>query len=716
VRISYISGRPPMALLALFGIACAVPPGPAISITSPANGDRVSGRVTLAATTAPNAGVDAVEFVVDAVSVGTATSAPFSLDWDSSTFVGKTVTVRATARTTSGSTSISPPVVFVVASGAGPLPLGKESIYALVNEGALERADELLQDVWDIGPRSKPVYLNPITWTEDPYQDHYWRLLFYSLRPTSNLLWAYYTTGDVRYRDKLLQILSSYCANDKVRAANALTFDENYTTAFRAMVLVNSYVKLKRSGDLTAQLGADLLTSIDKLGTTLGSPLGYTGSYGNHGFTSAAALVLIAENFALPFSPKWSQTGFDRLNQLIVNTVDSDGVELENSPFYHFYVLSFAQQLTSWAQRWGVALPPEFASRTDAMSTYGAFVLQPDLAIPLLASSVTTTLGDLDPAVRTDIVARDPEFAYVASRGAAGTEPTRLSHLFPQSGQSTLRSSFGPPEDYGNQTFATFNVGPWRNAHNHLDVLGLTYFSEGRELLVDSGLFTYAPGPEHDYFTGTRAHNAVVVDGQDQGKSQLVFAGLTTYGPGWSYQSGSHLLYPGVTHQRAILILRKDLALIVDRLTSAASHDYVQTWHLAPDLQATLNGLDADAIDQTTGTSLLSLVQATTPNLLVTTTTGSSQPIQGWSSQHYGVKVPNVALEYRQTGPSVSFVTLLASGPFAGTRPLIAVDQNDAAAVRVRVCAGTFQEQLEIDGLVSPSEAVLVSPLSSGCQ
>jgi hypothetical protein len=611
-------------------------------------------------------------------------------------------------------------------------------MYALVNAGVLERADELLQDVWDIGPRAKPAYFDPVTWTEDPYHDKYWRLIFYSLRPTTNLLWAYYKTGNVTYRDKLVEILVSFTAYDATRGdaglddgaddagaiveddAGIQTFDEDYTTSFRAMVLTNTYWKLKQSGDLPAQLDTDMLGAIGRIGNKLSSPGGYTGSFGNHGFTSAASLLLLAENFpdltlpgsSKPVGDKWMKIGNEELTGLIANAVDSDGVDLENSPFYHYYVLTFAEQIATWAQRWNVPLPDQFVSQTHAMSTYAAYILQPDLQLPLLGSSVDTGVANLDPQVQADVAARDPEFAYMAAAGAdGGSEPTERSKLFPQSGQSILRSGFGPAAEFPLQTFVTFNVGPWRNPHSHFDVLGMTYFSMGRRLLVDSGLFTYAPSPEHDYFYGTRAHNTVIVDSQDEGQGQQVIEGLTASGSSWAYQSGSHGLYAGVTHERGVLILSRDLALVVDQLSSSAMHDYAQTWHFAPDLSVQMSGLQAIATDEK-GTPVLTLLQGVNSGVITKSFVAQDNPIQGWFSEHYGIKVPSVALEYHASAPSASFVTLIASGSFVTPAPRLLVDQNDGSAVRVRVCAGAFQKQVEIDHLVGTNEAVQVSDVA----
>ena len=59
-------------------------PYPTVSLT-PADGGSVSGVVTLAATATHPSGIASVEFLVDNVSVGTDTSAPYSANWNAST-------------------------------------------------------------------------------------------------------------------------------------------------------------------------------------------------------------------------------------------------------------------------------------------------------------------------------------------------------------------------------------------------------------------------------------------------------------------------------------------------------------------------------------------------------------------------------------------------------------------------------------------------------
>lgn len=66
---------------------------PTVSLTAPAGGD-VAGTVTVSATAADNVGVSQVQFFAGATSIGTATSAPYSVQWNT---VGLTGTQQLTA-------------------------------------------------------------------------------------------------------------------------------------------------------------------------------------------------------------------------------------------------------------------------------------------------------------------------------------------------------------------------------------------------------------------------------------------------------------------------------------------------------------------------------------------------------------------------------------------------------------------------------------------
>ncbi len=287
---------------------------------------------------------------------------------------------------------------------------GKEIAYIELDEGDLESADLIMEDKWPV-PRYEPVQLpNPPTWREDPYGENYWRFDFYGLRPTAHLLWAYRETGLSKYRDKLMQVLESYSQNG---ASSPYGWDK-HGTAFRAMVLVNTYWKLKHANALSNQEARMLEDMIRLNAVFLAKPKNFQGGY-NHGFAQAAGLLLVAENFpGWPESPVWRDLAFSRYAGLLDNVIAPDGFIIENSVYYHFYVMAQVWMLVGWAQEHDVKLPENVLPTVERMVHLGAHIIQPDGNIPMLGASQTRQVRRFLPKLfhgLTDTVPRVPPHA-----------------------------------------------------------------------------------------------------------------------------------------------------------------------------------------------------------------------------------------------------------------------------------------------------------------
>jgi hypothetical protein len=599
------------------------------------------------------------------------------------------------------------------AAAAWPTPIwsGPESAYAEFNEGSLGAADDLLDDVWPARSPRKPVRLAwPLTWTEDPYADAYWRFYFYGLRPTSHLLWAYATTRDARYLTRLKAILASYAARDAVRPFDRLTFDNPHAAAYRAMVLTNTVVKLRRWAVLPAQLEHDLTASLRRLGAFLEEPRNFEQAH-NHGYNEALALLLIARNFPqFPESARWAQLGVDRLQLMLDTTIDADGVEVENSPFYHVYVLGMVAEIATWAGQYEPRLAAPYRAAARKMLRYAAYVTQPDGTLPMLGATARTNLSAQDPAVYGPLRGTEPAFDWVFSSGAAGRPPADGAALFPVSGLYVLRSPLADAPARTDQTFVTFDAGIYRTSHSHLDALSMTIFSRGAVVLPEAGLFTYDAGVDFDYFHGTRGHNTVLVDGRDQAEGAAVPGPSGRWEHG-SWAAGTSRLSTGVAHHRTVVVLGQDLVLAVDALVGTGEHDYTQLWHLQPGsrVRALTGGtLVADA----NGRPSLSIVQAARSGLTRRVVTGATAPMQGWTSTAYGFKTASPALEFHTHARSRALATLLASGPHADRFARVTQEAIPGGR-RVAVCAGAGQRHtITIRAEGTPQQTVA---LHAGC-
>ncbi|GMT96376.1 hypothetical protein KH5H1_04950 [Corallococcus caeni] len=92
---------------------------PTVALVSPVSGAVVSGTILLSANASDNVGVASVRFYINSVLLGTVSSAPYQLAWNTSTVTNGSASVRAEAVDTSGLVSPSSTVSVTVSNSAG---------------------------------------------------------------------------------------------------------------------------------------------------------------------------------------------------------------------------------------------------------------------------------------------------------------------------------------------------------------------------------------------------------------------------------------------------------------------------------------------------------------------------------------------------------------------------------------------------------------------
>jgi hypothetical protein len=670
----------------------------------------VSGTVQVTATLA-GLPVDRIEWDVDGqYRYSKPGEAPYQYTWYTAAEASGPHTVTVKVWGPNASTPVSSEVTVHVSNPTlhpTPLSLGEESMYAEMDEGEEASAQDLLGNVWPARGFPLPYLQWPLNWQEDPYHEAYWEFYFYGLRPEATLLYEWEKTNNGAYLEKLIAILRSYVAYDRIRPENRVTFDNSHTSAYRTMELINFYVKLKIANALPKDLEEGLARSLEKLGTFLAESKHFEADF-NHGFNEGAALLLLADNFPhMPGAGGWRQLALERLLQMLTNTIDADGVEVENSPFYQVYVLGLVYQIAQWAKHYEPTLAAPYTEASEKMLRYTADVTQPNGYLPMLGATATTYMPGQDPNVYGPMAVANPEFDFAFTRGAHGAPPPDGAVLFPVSGLFLMRSPLGPVSNLPNQTFVTFNAGTYRTSHSDLDAMGMTMYSNGTELLPTSGLYTYTEEPWLEYFHGTRSHNTVVVDGKDQAQGSAQ-AGSHGSAGGSTWAGGVSGLYAGVTHHRTIVVLRQGLTLVLDDLSSSISHKYAQDWHMAPGTNIRSSGGDTYATNAS-GAPTLTIRQADPAGMTTQSVYGATNPIQGWYSNGYAFKQPDWALEDIRTGTTALFTTLLAAGSYAAQSSTV-VESSVTGGHRVNICVGaTIGYAVTI-----PSENGAAPTISSG--
>lgn len=150
---------------------------PPISWDGPAEGARVAGNITLSASTTA-AGSGGVQFVVDGNVVGSATSSPYALSWDSTTVVDGEHWLAARTTDAQGRTNTTAVVALNVSNLTPPVVPGLLGVDAArsvdgrgtVTTGALgatETGDLLLAFVSSDGPSGQTATVSGggLTWS-----------------------------------------------------------------------------------------------------------------------------------------------------------------------------------------------------------------------------------------------------------------------------------------------------------------------------------------------------------------------------------------------------------------------------------------------------------------------------------------------------------------------------------------------------------------------
>jgi hypothetical protein len=205
--------------------------------------------------------------------------------------------------------------------------------------------------------------------------------------------------------------------------------------------------------------------------------------------------------------------------------------------------------------------------------------------------------------------------------------------------------------------------------HGHADALSVLFQAGGRDLLIDSGTYTYSGEQDwRRYFRSTRAHNTVVVDGLDQAVQETAFQWSSPYRarlvsrelgyyeePILIAKHDGYLRRCGVIHWRGILYWPPGLWVIIDRLAGSGEHVLELNWHLGA--VPTEDGDGYVLEDEKVGARL------TVMGGTVTHHRGESDPAIGWRSMSYGEKTPVDALQATYRGPLPhEFVTGLLLG------------------------------------------------------
>lgn len=380
-----------------------------------------------------------------------------------------------------------------------------------------------------------PVQLaTPVDWRMDPYGNRSWALNLHTLRWLGRLVAEFERTGDGTCLTRAAELADDWIRSNPRGADVSEWAWAEHAIALRAPVLVC----------LSAHLhNPRLLDSLVEHGKLLADSALYRPGH-NHGLDQDIALLVVAARLG---RARWRRLAVRRMVASAELAIDEQGVLHEQAPRYGLYVHRRLGVAIRAIEESGTRVPPLLVRRRKALEEYVAHATQPDgLLVPI---------GDSPADVRPPAFEHGPQTVRVFDGG----------YIFGRTAWGERRS-----------TYYSIRFGPGRRLHGHEDHLGVTYYAQGRPILVETGFHSYERTP---YVAWTRmpdAHNVPIVVGarfRPGTASRLVSA----EGERFTLTDDAY----GVSRTRKITVT--DAMAVTDEVP--AGHTMYSVWHFAPSLQ-----------------------------------------------------------------------------------------------------------------------------------
>ena len=216
----------------------------------------------------------------------------------------------------------------------------------------------------------------------------------------------------------------------------------------------------------------------------------------NHLLANAKALVFAGKYFD---HKDWYGKGMSIYRKQMPEQTCCDGVNFERSPMYHAIIF---EDMIDLAEYTGEPLFTDYVARmADGMR----LMTGPDGKIAKFNDS-------------TEGIAKQPKVLLSKFESLVQVrERNKDLHSPTPTHNANSSSGFLRKEDGDWVLLAKCgDIGPsYQPGHAHADTYSFELWKCGKKIIGDTGCSTYIPGPIRSYERSTRAHNTVVIDGQN---------------------------------------------------------------------------------------------------------------------------------------------------------------------------------------------------------
>lgn len=355
-----------------------------------------------------------------------------------------------------------------------------------------EIADKILSGNVRIFPKLDNVKVND---TSELWEMNFdsspstYALYLYALYPVSYLLNAYEDEGNNRYINEALALALNFIeweskSDKKINKKRSEILLGDHAVSNRTQVLCYLACCLRTEG---RQIPQEITSALLKNGEYLADIKNY--SHYNHGLMMDLALLALLntlEGLSINYPATLKERLIVRLQHSIVRDITEDGVHIENSPGYHFWILGFLGKITKPLESLNVSIYLKAKDALTKASEYAKYIVRQDGSIP--------AIGDTHADIK-----------YTPSKGLE-------SKFFNHANQVIFRNQ-------DDDLWAHFSSGYRTHVHKHCDNGAINIYYKGRDIFLDSGFLNYENNEESQIIRSTRSHNTVAPRG---GSEQVI--------------------------------------------------------------------------------------------------------------------------------------------------------------------------------------------------
>ncbi|MFC4588366.1 heparinase II/III family protein [Sphaerisporangium corydalis] len=489
-----------------------------------------------------------------------------------------------------------------------------------------------------------------INWRWSPYKNRSWDMVFSSLRWVGRLVADYETSGEDAYLKRATELTKSWVESNPRGGSGASQYAwAEHPIALRAPVLVC----------LSRHVKASWLTrSLADHAKMLSNPALYEKGH-NHGMDQDIALLRIGCRTG---HKEWADLAVRRMTGSVKLDIDSQGALQEQAPRYGIYVHERLKVGMEAITDCGRKVPSEIAKRWESLEAYITHATEP--------SGFMVPIGDGGADVRP-----------------AGFQHAKQTVKIFKAGYVFGRTAWDKPES----AYYSIRFGPGLKFHGHEDHMGVTYYAQGHDVLVEAGFHSYEKTPYRYWTISPEAHNVPVVVGKPfRGHTATKLVSSSVKDDRQSYKLTDKAY--GVTRTRSVLVNHgEDLMAVLDTVPSGTrARSY---WHLDPALSPVSTHGGRIVVKDKSGWKA-TLVQLAMPSCKPisgqSVVRGASSPFQGWISPTYMSKVPASVVVSPATPSLLTIVTPGTDKPtITCSGPRVTIKTPDTQTT-LRARAGTL--------------------------